>query len=125
MSQSVEDYLERIYLFVKENNRPVKTTELAKLLNIKPSAVTNMAKRLHKLGYVYYEPYIGITLTEKGMKKAEKIFEKHKTIKLFLTEFLGLDEETASEEACKLEHALSDEILKRLKEFMENFNKNK
>lgn len=45
MSQSIEDYLERIYLFIKENNRPIKTTELAKLLNIKPSAVTNMAKK--------------------------------------------------------------------------------
>ena len=121
MSQSVEDYLERIYLFIKENNRPIKTTELAKLLNIKPSAVTNMAKKLHKLGYVNYEPYIGITLTEKGIKEAEKILDKHRTIKMFLVECLGLDEKTASEEACKLEHALSDEILERLKIFMEKF----
>lgn len=47
--------------------------------------------------------------------------DKHKTIKIFLVEFLGLDEKTASEEACKLEHALSDEILERLKIFMEKF----
>ncbi|ADC70217.1 iron (metal) dependent repressor, DtxR family [Methanocaldococcus sp. FS406-22] len=121
MSQSVEDYLERIYLFIRENNRPIKTTELAKLLNIKPSAVTNMAKKLHRLGYVNYEPYIGITLTEKGIEEAKKILDKHKTIKIFLVEFLGLDEKTASEEACKLEHALSDEILERLKIFMKKF----
>jgi len=121
MSQSIEDYLERIYLFTKENNRPIKTTELAKLLNIKPSAVTNMAKKLHKLGYIDYKPYIGISLTEKGIEEAKKILDKHKTIKTFLVEFLGLDEKTASEEACKLEHALSDEVLGRLKIFIEKF----
>ncbi|XRO75144.1 metal-dependent transcriptional regulator [Methanocaldococcus sp. 28A] len=125
MSQSIEDYLERIYLFTKENNRPIKTTELAKLLNIKPSAVTNMAKKLHKLGYINYEPYIGLSLTEKGIEKAKKILDKHKTIKIFLVEFLGLDEKTASEEACKLEHAMSDEVLERLKIFIEKYkNKN-
>ncbi|XRO77499.1 metal-dependent transcriptional regulator [Methanocaldococcus sp. 10A] len=125
MSQSIEDYLERIYLFTKENNRPIKTTELAKLLNIKPSAVTNMAKKLHKLGYINYEPYIGISLTEKGIEEAKKILDKHKTIKTFLVEFLGLDEKTASKEACKLEHAMSDEVLERLKNFIEKYkNKN-
>ncbi|XRP96574.1 metal-dependent transcriptional regulator [Methanocaldococcus sp. 16A] len=121
MSQSIEDYLERIYLFTKENNRPIKTTELAKLLNIKPSAVTNMAKKLHKLGYINYEPYIGISLTEKGLEEAKKILDKHKTIKTFLVEFLALDEKTASEEACKLEHAMSDEVLERLKNFIEKY----
>lgn len=83
MSQSIEDYLERIYLFIKENNRPIKTTELAKLLNIKPSAVTNMAKKLHRLGYVNYEPYIGITLTEKGIEEAKKYWTNIKQLKYF------------------------------------------
>ncbi|ACV24587.1 metal-dependent transcriptional regulator [Methanocaldococcus fervens] len=121
MTQSIEDYLEKIYLFTKENNRPIKTTELAKLLDIKPSAVTNMAKKLQELGYVNYEPYVGITLTEKGEDKAKEVWDKHKTLRIFLEKFLGLDEKTASEEACKLEHALSDKTLKKLKDFMEKF----
>ena len=119
MSKSIEDYLEKIYLFIKENNRPIKTTELAKLLDIKPSAVTNMAKKLQELGYVNYEPYVGITLTEKGEEKAKKVWDKHKTIKMFLVECLELDEKTASEEACRLEHVLSNGTLERLKIFME------
>ena len=56
-----------------------------------------------------------------SVREAEKILDKHRTIKMFLVECLGLDEKTASEEACKLEHALSDEILERLKIFMEKF----
>ncbi|WP_423793409.1 metal-dependent transcriptional regulator [Methanocaldococcus indicus] len=123
MSESIEDYLEKIYIFIKKNKRPIKTTELANLLNIKPSAVTNMAKKLQKLGYVNYEPYVGITLTYKGEEKAKKIYDKHRTIKIFLVEILGVDERKASDEACKLEHALSDETLERLKIFIKNFKK--
>ncbi|CAB3287226.1 Iron-dependent repressor IdeR/DtxR [Methanocaldococcus lauensis] len=119
MSQSIEDYLEKIYIFTKENKRPIKTTELAKLLNIKPSAVTSMAQKLSKLGYVEYEPYIGITLTKKGLDLAKKVLDKHQTLQTFLEKYLGIDKEMASKEACKLEHAMSDEVLKKLKIFME------
>ncbi|HIP16918.1 MAG TPA: metal-dependent transcriptional regulator [Methanothermococcus okinawensis] len=125
MSESIENFLEKIYLFSKDKNRPIKTTELAKLLNIKPSAVTNMAKKLHKLNYVIYEPYVGITLTTKGIKRAKTILDKHSTIKVFLTECLGLNNERANEEACKLEHALSDDTLQRLKHFMVGYEKDK
>ena len=123
MSESIEDFLEKVYIFTRDKNRPVKTTELAKLLNIKPPAITNMAKKLHKLGYVEYEPYIGIRLTEKGMEKAKIIMEKHRTIEKFLVECLGLDKEVAYREACKLEHAMSDIVFKRFKEFVENYRK--
>ncbi|ENN96802.1 iron dependent repressor [Methanocaldococcus villosus KIN24-T80] len=123
MSRSIEDYLEKIYLFVKENKRPIKTTELAKMLNINPSAITNMAKRLKELGYVKYEPYVGISLTKEGEEIAKKIIEKHQTIKTFLIICLGLNEEEADEEACKLEHVVSDKVLDRLKMFIEDYKK--
>ncbi|HIQ32061.1 MAG TPA: metal-dependent transcriptional regulator [Methanothermococcus okinawensis] len=123
MSESIEDFLEKVYIFTRDKNRPVKTTELAKLLNIKPPAITNMAKKLHKLGYVEYEPYIGIRLTEKGMEKAKIIMEKHRTIEKFLVECLGLDKEVAYREACKLEHAMSDKVFKRFKKFVEEYVK--
>ncbi|GBF36537.1 MAG TPA: metal-dependent transcriptional regulator [Methanothermococcus okinawensis] len=120
MSESIENFLEKVYLFTKDKNRPIKTTELAKLLNIKPPAVTNMAKKLHKLGYVEYEPYIGIRLTEKGIKKAKVIIDKHNIIEAFLVECLGLEKEVAYREACKLEHAMSDRVFRRFKEFVED-----
>ena len=125
MSESIEDFLEKVYIFTKDKNRPVKTTELAKLLNIRPPAITNMAKKLHKLGYVEYEPYIGIRLTEKGMEKAKNVIDKHKTIETFLVECLGLEREIAYKEACRLEHAMSDEVFERFKEFVENCIKDK
>ncbi|HIP91520.1 MAG TPA: metal-dependent transcriptional regulator [Methanothermococcus okinawensis] len=125
MSESIEDFLEKVYIFTRAKNRPVKTTELAKLLNIKPPAITNMAKKLHKLGYVEYEPYIGIRLTEKGIEKAKIIMDKHRTIERFLVECLGLDKEIAYREACKLEHAMSDTVFKRFKKFVEGYSRDK
>ena len=125
MSESIENFLEKIYIFSKDKNRPIKTTELARLLNIKPSAVTNMAKKLHKLDYVNYEPYVGIILTTEGIKRAKTILDKHSTIKVFLIECLGLNNEKANEEACKLEHALSDDTLQRLKLFIAEYKRNK
>ena len=125
MSESIEDFLEKVYIFTRDKNRPVKTTELAKLLNIKPPAITNMAKKLHKLGYVEYEPYIGIRLTEKGIEKAKVVIDKHNTIETFLIECLGLEKNIAYKEACKLEHAMSDKVFKRFKRFVENYIKYK
>ncbi len=121
----MEDYLEHIYLFTKKNKRPIKTTELANLLNINPSAITNMAKKLHLKGYVKYEPYIGLILTNDGEKIAEKIIRRHKIIQSFLVDYLKLNEEEASEEACKIEHSISDSTILKLEMFMENLkNKN-
>ena len=72
ISSNIEDYLERIHLFIQKHKRPVKTTELAKILNVNPSAITSMAKKLHSEGYVIYEPYVGILLSKKGEEVAKK-----------------------------------------------------
>ncbi|AEF95717.1 metal-dependent transcriptional regulator [Methanotorris igneus] len=117
-SANMEDYLEKIYLFTKNKNRPIKTTELAKLLNVKPSAITDMAKKMSKEGYIIYEPYVGISLSEEGEKIAKKTLRKHRIIETFLTNFLGMDLDKAYEEACKIEHVVSDETVERLYSFM-------
>ncbi|EHP85464.1 metal-dependent transcriptional regulator [Methanotorris formicicus] len=118
ISSNIEDYLERIYIFIQKHKRPVKTTELARILHVNPSAITSMAKKLHSEGYIIYEPYVGIQLTEKGEEIAKKVIRKHRIIEDFLKEFLKLDEKKATEEACKIEHAISEETVEKLYDFM-------
>ncbi|MBP2144403.1 DtxR family Mn-dependent transcriptional regulator [Methanococcus voltae] len=118
ISPNIEDYLESIHMFTQKEQRPVKTTELANLLGVKPAAVTGMAKKLSSEGYIIYEPYVGIKLDEKGELIARKILRKHRIIEHFLTDCLDLDLEKACKEACKLEHSMSDETIEKLYEFI-------
>ncbi|MCS3901945.1 metal-dependent transcriptional regulator [Methanococcus voltae] len=119
ISPNIEDYLESIHMFTQKEHRPVKTTELANILGVKPAAVTGMAKKLSSEGYIIYEPYVGIKLDEKGELIARNILRKHRILEHFLTDYLDIELEKASEEACKLEHAMSDETIEKLYEFIE------
>ena len=123
VSSNIEDYLENIYLFVKRYKRPIKTTELANILNVNPSAITSMAKKLHSEGYVIYEPYVGIMLSEKGKDIAKRTLRKHIILEEFLKTYLKVDAKKSSEEACKLEHAVSEETIEKLYEFMNKLKK--
>ncbi|AEH07460.1 metal-dependent transcriptional regulator [Methanothermococcus okinawensis] len=125
VSSNIEDYLEQIYLFIQKNKRPIKTTELAKILNVNPSAITSMAKKLHSEGYVIYEPYVGILLTKKGEDVAKKTIRKHRIIETFLKDYLGVDKNIASEEACKMEHTVSEDTIDKLYNFMNKLRKEK
>ncbi|WP_421077826.1 metal-dependent transcriptional regulator [Methanothermococcus sp. Ax23] len=125
ISSNIEDYLERIYLFIQKHKRPVKTTELAKILNVNPSAITSMAKKLHSEGYVIYEPYVGILLSKKGEEVAKKTIRKHRIIETFLRDCLGMDADKSSEEACRIEHAISEETIEKLYEFINKLKSKK
>ena len=107
-SESVEDYLKAIY-DLNERGQPAKNTELARRLRVSPPSVTQMMKRLADEGLVNYEPYRGATLTGKGTARAQKVVRKHRLLERFLHDFLGLRRERVHEEACRLEHSLSDE----------------
>jgi DtxR family Mn-dependent transcriptional regulator len=107
-SDSVEEYLEAIHSF-NERGEPAKTSELAEKLRVAPPSVTQMIKRLSEDGLIEYKPYKGATLTGKGMAIAQKVVRKHRLLERFLHDFLGLKKENIHEEACKLEHSLSDE----------------
>ncbi|MDQ1278971.1 MAG: DtxR family iron (Metal) dependent repressor [Thermoproteota archaeon] len=107
-SESVEEYLEAIYK-CNERGEAARTTELAEQLNISPPSVTEMIKRLANVGFVEYEPYKGAILTGKGMALAQKVVRKHRLLECFLQNILGINREKVHDEACKLEHSLSDE----------------
>ena len=108
ISENIEEYLEVLYRN-GSNGEQVSTTQLSKDLGIAPGSVTQMLKKLEDLGYITYTPYKGATLTEEGMKIARKITRKHRILEKFLLDVLKVKEENIHEQACEMEHTLSDE----------------
>ena len=119
ISENIEEYLEVLYRN-GNNKEQVSTTQLSKELGIAPGSVTQMLKKLEKLGYIDYTPYKGATLTDEGMKIAQKITRKHRILEKFLIEVLKVKEENVHTQACEMEHALSDEAERALCAMLNN-----
>ncbi|MBR6204320.1 MAG: metal-dependent transcriptional regulator [Candidatus Methanomethylophilaceae archaeon] len=112
-----EDYLISI-LRLTDGRGTAKTTELAEFMGVSPASVSEMVKVLSAEGYVKYEKYRGMSLTEKGLGYARQIRKKHHVLERFLTDYLDVDRQTAHEEACKMEHAISDESAVKMCQMM-------
>ena len=119
ISENIEEYLEALYRN-GSNKEQVSTTKLSKELVIAPGSVTQMLKKLEKLGYIDYTPYKGATLTDEGMKIAQKITRKHRILEKFLIDVLKIKEENVHEQACEMEHTLSDEAERALCAMLNN-----
>jgi DtxR family Mn-dependent transcriptional regulator len=116
MTQSQEDYLEMVS-FLSDEGR-VRVTDIAARLGFsKPSVLTGL-RLLEEKELVEHERYGSVSLTEKGRELAAEIRERHVLIKTFLEEKLGVCEETAEKDACKMEHVISEETFKKLKTFL-------
>jgi DtxR family Mn-dependent transcriptional regulator len=113
ISSKAEEYLEAIYRLESEKGF-AKTMELARQLKVVPGSVTNTIEGLERKGLVTHEPYKGVKLSEKGRKLASNILRRHRLAERLLTDFLQLDWSEVHNAACKLEHALSPEILNPL-----------
>ena len=87
--------------------------------------MNNAVVVLAKNGYVNYEKYADIKLTEEGVKVAKFICNKHQTIKKLFIEVLNIDEAIADKDACLIEHVISDESIKAMKVFMDNYKNSK
>ncbi|WP_455645840.1 metal-dependent transcriptional regulator [Methanosphaera sp.] len=118
ISENIEEYLETIYKKSLAGDM-AKTTEISKDLDIAPGSVTQMLKKLEEEGYVNYYQYRGVKLTDKGYKIAKSIVRKHRLLETFLYETLGLDMEDLHEQACAMEHSLSDEAERKLCQLLE------
>ena len=118
-SDSLEEYLEAIYSF-NERGELAKNSELAKRLKVAPPSVTQMVQKLADAGYVDYTPYKGTMLTGKGMAVAQKVVRKHRLLERFLHDTLGFGRERVHEEACRMEHSLSDEAAVALCKVLDN-----
>src|SRR5437868_1737775 len=119
-SQSAEDYLERIHELM-ENKGYARVVDIASSLHVKQASVTSMVQKLAEAGYLKYEKYRGLMLTERGREVARKIQSRHVTLSRFFSLF-GLDTETQRQDIEGIEHYLSPatvEILADLAQFFE------
>lgn len=109
----VEDYLKVIWT-LQQAEVPVATSRIAERLGLTAAAVTAMVKRLAEQRLLRHEPYYGVRLTPAGELAALRVIRRHRVLELFLTEILGYEWDRVHEEAERLEHAASDELIERL-----------
>lgn len=118
LKPSGEMYLETIYVLSKEKGS-VRSIDVAEEMNYSKPSVSRAVASLKEKGYITVDPNGLITLTADGLFHAQKIYERHTVLSRVLS-MLGVDEETASEDACKIEHVISDKSFETLKKFLEN-----
>lgn len=121
LHESGEMYLETIYVLSKESSA-VRAIDISEHLGYSKPSVSRAMGILKKGGYIIVDTDGHITLTEEGLKTASKTYERHEVLTKFF-EILGVDEEIATEDACKIEHVISDETFKALKEHTEKYSK--
>ena len=115
----VEEYLEGIYR-LQEKDGVARTSDIVKSLKVAFGTVTNTVERLEKEGYVTHEPYKGVKLTEKGLKIALQVVRRHRLAERLLTDILKVEWDKAHDAACKLEHGITDEIIKPLEKALKH-----
>ena len=123
MTPSLEDYLEAIYSISLHAGAPVRLTDIAAALNVAKPSVNKAISTLVELEYVLHEKYADIRLTESGESVAMHVFRKHNALMTFLTLVLKVDPGVADAEACKIEHAISEDTAERLIRFIEDYQK--
>ena len=117
LSESLEDYLEAI-LELQTKNTVARSKDIALKMDIKRGSVTGMLKKLAARELINYEPYGYVTLTPLGKKIAKEIEGRHIMLKDFLFRLLGVDEKSANDTACRMEHAMDKDLFKKFKQFI-------
>lgn len=120
--ESGEMYLETIHVLQKKNSA-VRSVDISEHMGYSKPSVSRAVGLLKKGGYIVVDKDGYITLTPSGLEVAHKIYERHTVLSSMLT-MLGVDEETAAEDACRLEHAISDQSFEAIKKYMETLQKN-
>ena len=116
LSHSQEDYLEEIYKQVLKNGH-AKVTDISNALNVKKASVTGALIALADKKLINYEPYSKITITKEGEELAKKILNKHEILCDFFENVLGLTNAEASENACRMEHIVSEKFFNNFLKF--------
>ena len=118
ISSHMEDYLEAI-AFLKKEKGTARVNDIGKLLHVKNSSVNAALATLSKDKLVLHEKYGDVELTPEGAYSAKSVQRRHDVMFKFLTKVLKIDQKTAQEDACKMEHAISQATLERLVAFIE------
>lgn len=112
-SPSVEDYLKAVFALT-ERGGAASTSALAEALDVAPSSVTGMVKRLAEAGLLEHLPYRGVRLTETGTRESLRVLRRHRILETYLTERLGFSWDDVHDEAERLEHAASDRLIEAM-----------
>lgn len=119
VSMSHEDYLEAIVMLGGSPSNPVRSVDVAMKMNVSKASVSKAIASLKTAGLLDQPFYGDITLTEDGYAYGSAVLKRHEMLTRFLVKRIGLDPETAEEEACQMEHAISDESFEK---WLEYFN---
>lgn len=118
LQESGEMYLETIYI-LSLNSSAVRSLDIAEYMGFSKPSVSRAVGLLKKASYILVDPSGYITLTDDGENIAKKIYERHITLTQLLIK-LGVDQQTAAEDACKMEHAISDASFEAIKRHVES-----
>jgi len=115
----IEEYLECIYK-LQEKSGVARTSDIVKSLNVAAGTVTNTVEWLEKEDLVTHKPYKGVKLTEKGRKIALQVIRKHRLSERLLVDILHMKWDKVHDTACKLEHSITDEMIKPLEKALKH-----
>ena len=120
LTSAGEDYLEAIYCVMLEHpgEDSVRSVDVSERLNVTKASVNKALSALKDGGFVDQTRYGRVELTEEGKRYAAEVWGRHRMLRSFLTVELGVDEEVADEEACLMEHALSQDTSRRLYDYL-------
>ena len=118
LREASENYLEAILSFEDESGL-ARSIDVASALGVSRPSVNKALGVLKKAGMVDQQPYGRISLTPDGRRRAKEVMRRHGVIKGFLTGVLGVDDETADFEACKMEHVFSEQTMRKLTDYLE------
>ena len=121
IQESAENYLETI-LMLGQSGQPVRSIDIVNELGYSKPSVSVAMKKLRENGYINMDNDGHITLTASGAEIAERMYERHTLLSSFLIR-LGVDEKTAVEDACRIEHVISPETFQKLKDHVEGHEK--
>lgn len=118
MTASLEDYLEAVFVLAQKKTS-VRLTDIASFLRVSKPSANRAVNTLTASGYLKHETYGDISLTSDGETYAASVLHRHKLLKHFLVSTLGVGEDTAEEDACKMEHVMSAETIEKLYDYLE------
>lgn len=122
VSASQEDYLEVIY-DLSHGSESIRSIDIANHLGVSRASVNKRLSLLKDAGFVEHEPYGLVHLTESGCAVAKNVRQRHNTLYKFLTDILGVAEDTADHEACEMEHSISQDTADKLYAYLTKLNK--
>lgn len=117
IQESGENYLETI-LLLEQKNGSVRSIDIANELDFSKPSVSRAMSILKKAGYITMDKTNLIYLTELGRQKAESVYSRHCLISRFLVDILGTSKEVAANDACRIEHIISEETVEKMKQYL-------